>query len=143
MNNLEKWLNEEAAPLIGAAKNVPPSLGPINVEGLRESLRSRIAQNESYFRIAFALAALLALATLVAAFLPDTNGNPWVAGAFGISTAGSVAMVMNAVRDKNAFEMMLELALGLDEEAMRDVLRVLIFKYKGNKRPITTGGDND
>jgi hypothetical protein len=88
-----------------------------------------MARNEIYFRISFAVSVLLAMATLVAAFLSRVMGAAWVPAAFGISTAGAVVLTMNAVREKHSFDVMLELATGLDEKAVRQVLQVLLKKY--------------
>jgi hypothetical protein len=130
MSGLQEWLKEVGPQLMGeASAGKIPSLGPGDLEGLRKSLRARMAKNEIYFRIAFALAVLLALATLIAAFLPGVKGTGWVPAAFGISTAGAVTMTMKAMRDKHSFDIMLELAVGLDDDAVREVLRVLLKKY--------------
>jgi hypothetical protein len=133
MSGFQEWLSEVSPQFSGGtpAGEVPP-LGQGDLEGLRKSLRTRMARNEVYFRIAFALAVLLALATLIAAFLPGGKGTAWVPAAFGISTAGAIAMAMNAVREKHSFDMMLELAVGLDDDAVRDVLQVLLKKYAGS-----------
>jgi hypothetical protein len=140
MSGFRKWLNEVGPQLSGRASagEVPP-LGPADLEGLRRSLRARMAKNEIYFRIAFALAVLLALATLIAAFLPGGKGTAWVPAAFGISTAGAIMMAMNAVREKHSFDMMLELAVGLDDDAVREVLQVLLKKYAGPTSRYTPG----
>ena len=44
----------------------------------------------------------------------------------------AVVFAMNRAREKHNFELMLELALGLDENAMRDLLRVMMKKYAVN-----------
>jgi hypothetical protein len=133
MSGFQEWLKEVGHQLSeGASPGEVPPLGSGDLESLRQSLRARLAQNENYFRIAFGLAVLLALATLVAAFLPGGEGTGWVPAAFGISTAGAIAMAMNAVREKRSFDLMLELAVGLDDDAVREVLRVLIKKYAGS-----------
>lgn len=132
MSGFQEWLKEVGPQLSGGAlaDGVPP-LGPADLDGLRKSLRARMAKNEIYFRIAFALAVLLVLATLISAFLPGVKEAAWVPAAFGISTAGAIALAMNAVREKHSFDMMLELAVGLDDDAVRDVLQVLLKKYAG------------
>jgi hypothetical protein len=140
MSGFQEWLKEVGPQLSGGASaGEVPALGPADLEGLRKSLRARMAKNEFYFRIAFALAVLLALATLIAAFLPGVKGTAWVPAAFGISTAGAVLMVMKAVREKNLFDMMLELAVGLDDDAVRGVLQVLLKKYAKPGSEYTSG----
>ena len=130
MSRFIDWFTEVGPQILaGVADGKVPPLGSKSLEGLRKSLRTRMRKNEIYFRIAFSLTILLAIATLVAAFLPMSKGTAWVPAAFGISTAGAIAMAMNAVRDKQSFDMMLELAVGLDDDAVREVLNVLLKKY--------------
>jgi hypothetical protein len=141
MSAFDEWLKESIDELSGAAPSGrAPDLGSGGeLERLRKGLSRRIEKNESYFRIAFALAVLLALATLVAPFLPYGGGRAWVSAAFGISSAGAVAFALNAVREKHAFDVMLELATGLGEEALRDVLGVLARKVAGDRRAPARG----
>jgi hypothetical protein len=139
MSRFDAWLSEATGALSGGA---PPDGAPAlgrggDLERLRRGLRRRMEKNERYFRIAFGLAVLLAAATVVAPFLPHAGGRAWVSAAFGISSAGAVGFALNAVRDKHAFDIMLELATGLGEDALRDVLGVLARKVEGGRRAPT------
>ena len=129
MSSFTEWLKEVGAPKGGTG--LPPHLGPQDMEMLRKSLRKRMAQNEVYFRIAFGISVLLAITTIGAIIFSPTKG--FVPGAFGISTAAAVAAAMHAVREKHSFDVMLELATGLDEKAVRQVLQVLLAKYARGK----------
>jgi hypothetical protein len=130
MSGFESWLREAGASFVQPAPGVgSPALGRANLDMLRASLRDRMARNELYFRIAFGLSVVLAIATLVAGFWSHGGDTGWVPAVFGVSTAGAVMMTMRAVREKQAFDVMLELATGLDDDAVRQVLRVLVRKY--------------
>lgn len=46
---------------------------------------------------------------------------------------------MKAACEKHSFDMMLELAVGLDDDAVREVLQVLLKKYAGSESGGTAG----
>ncbi len=136
MSGFRQWLGEVGTYLASSAlPGGSPPLGQSDLEYLRRSLRDRMGANERYLRVSFALAALLAIATLVATFWQRATAGTWMPAALGISTAGAVAMTMSAVRDKNMFDVMLELAVGLDDDAVRDVLAVLMKRQGGPAVP--------
>jgi hypothetical protein len=133
MNGFHRWLVDIANPqLSGTAPEGAAPLGRRNLEPLRQSLRYRLAANERYFQAAFVLAAILALATLGAAFWERATAGTWTPAALGLSTAGAVGLTMRYAREKALFEVMLELATGLDEAAVRNVLEVML-KRQGRR----------
>ncbi len=134
----EQWVREAAHQGESARPTGAPPLGPVS-PGVRVGLRLRMKENERYFRITLGLAVVLAVSTIVAAVVERPGAGGWVPAAFGVTTFGAVAFAMQSVRDKLAFEVMLELATGLDEDAMRDVLRVLLKRYGGAVSPAAPG----
>ncbi len=134
MSGLQKWLKEIGPQLSGetSAGDVPP-LGPGNLDVLRQSLRAQMTKNEMYFRITFVLGVLLGLGTLITSFLPGSKGSAWVPAAFGFSTVGAIVRAMKALGEKHSFDIMVELAVGLNDDEMLKVLKVLLRKYAKSK----------
>jgi|SRR5882724_1588572 len=135
----EQWLADESE----RSATLKPALGSGNKAELRRRVNAVLRRNEWYFRLALLLAVLLAICTAVTAFLAHTASvSPWRPAMFGVSTFGAVVFVARTVREKFAFEIMVELAAGLDEAGIRDVVKVLSRKFatsswRGGGAPIT------
>lgn len=117
----------------GAINTVNPPGGlrmGADMNKLRASLRRCLDRNELYFRFAFGLSALLSLATIFAPFLPMVHDKTMVTALFGLTTSASVAGTVSLYKEKNSFDIMLELAVGLGEDEMRKVLDVLIRRKR-------------
>jgi hypothetical protein len=124
MSSFSQWLVglSETADTHGKGLGL---LGP-DFDALRDSIKQRRDKNEIYFRIAFGLSALLAIATVSAALW---KGEGYVSAVFGLTTAVAVGKTMDSWREKQRFDDMLDIALVLDESALRTVLEILIKKY--------------
>lgn len=143
------WLETEAASLLTGRLGDftgQRSAGQTDaVKGLRmgadlgeikASLRRRVDRNELYFRIAFALSVALAATSLIAPFLPIFHGKPSVSTLFGITATAAIAGTVALYKEKNTFDIMIELAVGLGEDEMRKVLEVLIRRQAKGKQAV-------
>jgi hypothetical protein len=129
----KKWVQQMSRASIEPAAGAPP-LGRANRSRLQHDLRQSSRRNEFYFRLSIGLAVLLALATVAMALANACRAHGALAPtALGISAAGAVCLVIRFVQEKHLFDTMLELATGLDERAMTEVLAVLMKKYSGSK----------
>lgn len=127
----ESWLRDVAGQHLQQPASAPP-LGAAELARLDKSLRRCMKQNETYFRIAFGLAVILALCAVVLAFVGrGKSETSWMQAGLGVSAFGAVTFAMARVREKQSFDLMIELAVGLDDKAVREVLQVLMKKYIG------------
>src|SRR2546427_15603 len=106
----ERWLTEEASEAAGAPAQSTPAMGAQGKAEMRRRLLAILRRNEFYFRLSLTLAVLLAVCTAVTTFLAHSaGGTAWRPAMFGVSTFGAVVFVARIVRDKLAFEIMVEL----------------------------------
>ena len=135
MSTLAGWLTDEAASLIKentsrAVPNEGLAMGEPIHERVQRSIERRLNRNEFYFRVVFVMSAALAVLTIAAPFIP-VLAKTGVVAAFGVTTAAAIAATVALYKEKNAFDMMLVVAMGLGEDDLRNVLDVLIKKHGG------------
>ena len=122
------WLYTQRASL--AEPTGAPPLGPEEQLQLRQELRSCLRLNRLYIKVAYALAVFLALLTAGVIFFGSSHvPGPWLPATLLFSSIGLVAYGTYLARENLAFQLMAELATGLDETATREVLKVLMARW--------------
>ncbi len=123
MNTLDDVLNEFKPTVdLGGAKS--PS------DKLLKRLRDVNAANSKYFIICVAMVVAMFVAALSLIFLrmSDSTTATLVAGAFGLSVAGMVRMMLRLWREKVATDLLLELSN--DPAVLRSVIDTLATRLK-------------
>lgn len=134
--NFVRWLRDVTLELERESLELPqrpvgaPPLGSRSLAQLDRGLRRCLRENDRYFRLGFGLAIAFSLGSIgVLIGMPGSGSRPGWAMGLALSALAALVFAMQKATEKRNFEIMLELAVGLDEAALRQVLRVLMKKY--------------